>query len=198
VRTWQSAAAMRASRCGVRSCASLKAADGDDLVPGPDSDGEGAGSATQNGVGAIIERLKGWDDTAPTDPDEGGREKPSWQLARQLGARIVPGQRNSRKMQVFEKFLIIASTDVSLFCKNLLGNTRKRHKMLQPGKDQCLSSDVLGVRGAQKVTLRTKLLRRRMRKGCPLGSGAVFRLLRSTQDDKRLFVFGRCEASRTV
>jgi hypothetical protein len=54
--------------------------DGDDLVPGPDSDGEEAGSAVQDGVGAIVERLKGWDDAAPTDPDEGSREDVAWQL----------------------------------------------------------------------------------------------------------------------
>jgi hypothetical protein len=84
-------------RRGVRGRASLEAADGDDLVSGPDSDGEGAGSAVQDGVGAVIERLKGWDDAAPTDPDEGGGEEVAWQL----GARIVSRQRNSRNMQGF-------------------------------------------------------------------------------------------------
>ncbi len=78
-------------------------ADGDDLVPGPDSDGEGAGSAAQDGVGAVVELLKGWDDAAPTDPDKGGGEEVAWQLVRQLGARIVPRQRNSRNMQGFRK-----------------------------------------------------------------------------------------------
>ncbi len=72
----------RAARRGVRGRAGLKAADGDHLVPRPDSDGEGAGAA-------------------PTDPDEGGREEVAWQLVWQLGARIVPGQRNSRNMQGF-------------------------------------------------------------------------------------------------
>jgi hypothetical protein len=73
VRTRRSAAATRAARRGVRGRASLEAADGDDLVSGPDSEGEGAGSAAQDGVGAVVERLKGWDDAALTDPDEGGR-----------------------------------------------------------------------------------------------------------------------------
>jgi hypothetical protein len=49
----------RAARHGVRSRASLEAAEGDDLVPGPDSDGEGAGSAAQDSVGAVVEQLKG-------------------------------------------------------------------------------------------------------------------------------------------
>ncbi len=63
----------RAARCGVRYRAGLKAADGDHLVPQPDSDGEGAGAAAQDCVGAVVERLKGWNPAAPTDPDKGGR-----------------------------------------------------------------------------------------------------------------------------
>jgi hypothetical protein len=69
VQTRQSATATRAASCGVRGRASLEAADGDDLVLGPDSDGEGAGSAAQDGVGAVVDWLKGWDDATPTDPD---------------------------------------------------------------------------------------------------------------------------------
>ncbi len=103
MRTRRPAAATRAARRGVRGCTSLEAADGDDLVPGPDSDGEGAEPASQDGIGAVVERLKGWDDAAPTDLDEGGGEEVAWQLVRQLGARIVPGQRNSRNMQGFRK-----------------------------------------------------------------------------------------------
>jgi hypothetical protein len=37
------------------------------------------------------------------DPDEGGGEEVAWQLVQQLGARIVPRQRNSRNMQGFRK-----------------------------------------------------------------------------------------------
>jgi hypothetical protein len=49
---------MRAARLGVRGRAGLEVADSDDLVPGLDSDGKGAGSAVQNGVGAVVEWLK--------------------------------------------------------------------------------------------------------------------------------------------
>ncbi len=80
MRTRQSAMATRAARRGVRSRASLEAADRDDLVPGPDSDGEGAGPEAQHGIGAVVERLKGWDDAALTDPDQGGGEEVAWQL----------------------------------------------------------------------------------------------------------------------
>ncbi len=93
-----------AARRGVRGCAGLKAADGDHLVPRPNSDGEGAGAAAQNRVGAVVEQLKGWNQAASMDPDEGGGEQLGWQLAGQLGDRIVPRQRRSRNMQGFGKF----------------------------------------------------------------------------------------------
>jgi hypothetical protein len=92
---------MRAARHGVRGRASLEVAVGDNLIPGTNSDGEGARSTVQDGVGAVVERLKGWDDAALMDPDEGGGEELAWQLARQLGARIVSWQRNSKNMQSF-------------------------------------------------------------------------------------------------
>jgi hypothetical protein len=50
--------ALRADWLGFRSRQGLEVADGDDLVPGPDSDGEREGSAAQNGIGAIVERLE--------------------------------------------------------------------------------------------------------------------------------------------
>ncbi len=65
-------------------------ADGDHLVLRPDLDGEGAGAAVQDHVGAVVERLKGWNVTTPTDPDKGGEEQLGWQLAGQVGSRIVP------------------------------------------------------------------------------------------------------------
>ncbi len=104
MRTRPSAAATRAARPGVRGRASLEAADGKHLVLRPDSDGEGAGAAAQNRVGAVVERLKGWNQAAPTDPDEGGGEQLGWPLAGQVGARIVPKQKRSRNMQGFGKF----------------------------------------------------------------------------------------------
>jgi hypothetical protein len=78
VQTWRSAAATRAARRGVCGRASFEAAESNDLVPGPNSDSEGAGPAAQDSVGAVVERLKGWDDAAPTDPDKGGGEEVAW------------------------------------------------------------------------------------------------------------------------
>jgi hypothetical protein len=102
--------ATRAARRGVCGHASLEAADGDNLVPGPNSDGEGEGSAAQDGVGAIIERLKVWDDAACLSKETAGTCK------------------------IFEKFLIIASTDISSFCKNSLGNTMRASKTASAGE----------------------------------------------------------------
>ncbi len=53
----------------------------------------------QDCVGAVVERLKGWNQTALTNPDKGGREQFGWQLAGQVSARILPRQRKSRNMQ---------------------------------------------------------------------------------------------------
>ncbi len=58
----------------------------------------------QNCIGAVIERLKGWDHVAPMDPGDGGGEQLGWQLAGQVGARIAPRQRRSRNMQIWNKF----------------------------------------------------------------------------------------------
>jgi hypothetical protein len=51
MRSQRSAAATRAARRGVRGRARLEAADCNNLAPGPASDGEGAGSAAQDGAG---------------------------------------------------------------------------------------------------------------------------------------------------
>ncbi len=103
-RARQSAVAMRAARCGVRGRASLKAADSDHLIPRPTSDGEGAGAAAHDCVGAVVEWLKGWNQAALADSDEGGGKQLGWQLAGQVGARIVPRQKKGRNMQGFGQF----------------------------------------------------------------------------------------------
>jgi hypothetical protein len=120
VQTRGPAAAMWAARRGVRGRASLEVADGNDLVPVPDLDGEGAGSAAQNGLGAIVERLKGWDDAAPM---RGAERSSTGSSMGSLALELCLGKETAGTCKVLEKFLIIASTDISSFCKNLLGNT---------------------------------------------------------------------------
>jgi hypothetical protein len=68
----QSAAVSRTAWFGVRVHTGFELADGDDLIPGHDSDGEGAGPAAQDDVGAVVGALQGWDDTAAAYPDNGG------------------------------------------------------------------------------------------------------------------------------
>jgi hypothetical protein len=77
---------VRAARLGVRGRTGLEAADADDLIPGPDSDGEGAGSAVQNSVGAIVERLEKGNDAAMMDPDGGAKRSSAGSL---LGSWVL-------------------------------------------------------------------------------------------------------------
>ncbi len=90
--------ALRTARCGFCFRAGLEVADGDDLVPLPDPDGEGAGSPPHNGVGAVIGAVERRDNTAATQPDEGGAQQLVWQFSWQLGTGIVPGQGKSRRI----------------------------------------------------------------------------------------------------
>jgi hypothetical protein len=73
---------------------------GDNLVPRPDPDGEGAGSPLHDGLEAVVGVVERRDDTAATQPDEGGAQ----QLGRQLGTGIMPGQGKSRTIQSFLNF----------------------------------------------------------------------------------------------
>ncbi len=116
--TWRSAAATRAARHGICGHTSLKAAEGDHLVPRSDSDGEGAGAVAQDHVGVVAERLKGWNQAAPTDPDEGGVE--SSLAGSSLGRSVLElclGKEGPETCKVFENLLTMVSTESSSFCK---------------------------------------------------------------------------------
>ncbi len=95
----QLAAMLWTARCGVRFRAGFESADGDDLVPQPDPDGEGVGPLPQDGVGAIIGAVERRDNAATMRLDEGGTQQLVWQLGRQLGSGNVPGQGKSRSIQ---------------------------------------------------------------------------------------------------
>ncbi len=89
---------------GVASTAlHAEAAHGDDLLPRPDLESEGAGSPVEDRVGAIIVRVERGDPAAAPDPDKAGAEKISQELTRQLVTGIVPGQRKRRSIQRFLK-----------------------------------------------------------------------------------------------
>jgi hypothetical protein len=110
---WQSAAASWAARCGVHSGACLEAAHGNDLLPLPDLESEGAGSLAEDGVGAVVERLERGDHAATPDPDEAGAKEISQELAWQLVTRIVPGQRKLKSIQKLQKKFEMVSTEIS-------------------------------------------------------------------------------------
>ncbi len=97
------AAATRTVRLCVCCRASLEAADGDDLISGPDSDGEGVRSPAENSKGVVVEGLEQRDGAAAPYPDEAGGEQLGWQFVGQLGTRVVPGQRESGSIQSLRK-----------------------------------------------------------------------------------------------
>ncbi len=94
------------------------------LLSLPDLESEGAGSPAEDGVGDVVEREKGGDNTAAPDPDEAGAEEISRELAGQLATQIVPGKRKSRSIQrlFFFNFEIV-STGISSPFKNSFGKT---------------------------------------------------------------------------
>ncbi len=53
----------------------------------------------EDGVAALIERMEGGYDAAAQYPEKAGPEEISWELACQLAAQIVPGQRKRRSIQ---------------------------------------------------------------------------------------------------
>ncbi len=81
----RSAVATRASKLGVRCRAGFEAADGDDLIPWPDSDGEGAGATAQDNVGAVVAA----GEVGPHRHD--GPRRGGWRGAR-LAARWAAGR----------------------------------------------------------------------------------------------------------
>jgi hypothetical protein len=91
----QSARTARLSVCG---SAGLQAADGDDLLLGPDLQREGAAAAGDDSVGAVVQLPQRRHGAAAADPDQPGVEELGRQLAGlgQAGTGIVPGQGKSR------------------------------------------------------------------------------------------------------
>ncbi len=77
--------------------AGLELADGDDLVPGLDSYGEGVGAAAQDGVGAMVGLLQGQDNAATVNPDEGGAEEVPRKLCWQLADRVVLARQSKNR-----------------------------------------------------------------------------------------------------
>jgi hypothetical protein len=57
------------------------------------------GSSPQDVVGAVVGAVERRDNDVAAQPDEGGTQQAVWQLGRQLGTGIVPGQGKSRSIQ---------------------------------------------------------------------------------------------------
>ncbi len=137
MQTRRSAAATRAARRGGRSRANLEAAEGDHLIPRPDSDGEGP-----RGAGLYRGRCRAAEGVEPgrhDGPRQGGGE----QLAGQIGARIVPRERRRKNARFWKKFLQWRQLKVSHLAKIRLAKQFVHRKLPWPGKDQCLPWAVL-------------------------------------------------------
>jgi hypothetical protein len=155
----------RAARRGVRCRASLQAADNDHLVPRPDSDGEGAGAATQDRVGAVVEQLKGgirtlrWTQMRGVESNSAGSS-----LGRPV-LELCLGKEGAETCKVLENFLTIMSIESSSFCKNSFGKTICAPKTasaqlgcaLSPRSTKGNSSDhVTAAAHARSVSLRRR------------------------------------------
>jgi hypothetical protein len=72
---WRSVAVEQAAGHGVRSSAGFEAADGDDLLPGPDLQHEGTAAAADDSLGAVVQWPDWRQGAAAADPDQGGGEE---------------------------------------------------------------------------------------------------------------------------
>jgi hypothetical protein len=153
----RSAVASRTARRGVCFSAGLKAADGDNIIPRPDPDGEGAGSQPHDRVGAVIGVVETRDDATATQPDEGVAQQLVWQLGRQLGTGIKRRQGKNRSIQSFFKFFFkFHQQKIHLLTKIHWAGQLEYQRLPQPREEQCFLSAVHGGRGVQKVAPWTK------------------------------------------
>jgi hypothetical protein len=88
---------LRQTCLGCCVSAGLQTSHADDLVSHPDSDGEGAQSAGDDGVGALEWRA----DDVTVNPDKVGADEVVWQLL----AGIVPRKRKNRSIYCGFEFI---------------------------------------------------------------------------------------------
>ncbi len=155
------AAASQTARCGICVHASLQAVDRDDLVPQPNSDGEGTGSPVQDSVGAVVRALEKRDDAASARPEKGGTEEVSWQLLRHQATRIMLArERKSRNIQSFPKICInVVNRNFFSMQKLTWRDNWSFKNCLSRGKTSVFPG-LRKVRGVPRVTPRPKLPQR--------------------------------------
>jgi hypothetical protein len=128
---------LRTVRRGICIRAGLQAADGDDLVPQLDSDGEGAGSPAKDGIGAVVRALERGDNVTLVQPYKGGTEEDGRQLLMQQVTRIMFAKREKKQehpmfLRIFLKILL---TENSSPCKTSFAKQSEFQKLPQLGKD---------------------------------------------------------------
>jgi hypothetical protein len=93
---------------GVRVHVGLEPADRDDLVLGPNPDGDGAGPVVQDNVGAAVRVLQRWEDAAVAHPDEGGVQDVCRELSGSWHPKLcLQGREKAGVSMILETFLII-------------------------------------------------------------------------------------------
>ncbi len=71
------------------------------------------GAMAQDCVGAIVERLKGWNQAAPTDPDKGAESSLAGSSLGRLVLELCLGKEGAETCKVLEKCLTMVSTESS-------------------------------------------------------------------------------------
>ncbi len=93
----------------------------------------------QDRLGAVVERLKGWNQAALTDQTRGVEHSSAGRSVLEL----CLGKEGVETCKVLENILTWCQLKVHHFAKIHLARQFVHQKLPQPGKDQCLSSAVL-------------------------------------------------------
>ncbi len=94
----------RTAERGVPGCTRLQAADGVDLLSGPDPQREGAAAAAEDGIGAAVQLLERRHGATAADPDEAGGEEVGWQLSGQVKTGSGAGAPAKKKQEHLKSF----------------------------------------------------------------------------------------------
>jgi hypothetical protein len=74
-------------------------------------------------MGAVVERLMGWNQAAPTDPDEGVENSSAGSSLGRSVLELRLGKEGAETCKVLENLLTMVSTENSSICKNSFGKT---------------------------------------------------------------------------
>jgi hypothetical protein len=139
-------------------CAGLQVADGDDLFPRPDPDGEGVGSMVQDSMGAVVGLLEGGMTLLRCSQMKGAwrRSVGSSSGNRRLECCLLEREEAGASKGFLTNFYKYQQKN-SFHAKTHLAKQLEFQKLPQLGKDQFLPSVACGVQGVLRVTPQPKL-----------------------------------------